>query len=218
MTLIAPHKALSPYRVPGWLLILSILGFVAVIVTNVVVFAPAGIGEFANQSPDAIRSVAGGWVASRIVFGGALAFCCLGYALAAGHLLPGVARGVAIATLSLCSMTVVVILISEGLAIAILDSDAATLAMDSRWAISATLGEVFITLTFFALALIALALARAGALPRLGVIVAVLAGLTGVLGAVSVAASLGIPVPPPFLGILGIALGVGLLRTPSTTS
>lgn len=218
MTIVAPPKVLSSYRMPGWLLVLSPLGFVAVIVTNAVVFAPAGIGEFAYESSDAIRSVAVGWVASRIIFGGALAFCCLGYVLVTRRLLAGVARGLAITTLVLCGIIVVVILIGESLAVSILDSAVGKLEMDPRWEASVVLGETFITLAFIALTSTALSLARAGVLPRLGIIVAVLAGLVGALGIVSVVASLGVPVPPPLLGILGIVLGIGVLRARSTRS
>lgn len=43
------------FRLPGWILILSILGFVATVATYAVIFTPAGIGEFTFESPESIR-------------------------------------------------------------------------------------------------------------------------------------------------------------------
>jgi hypothetical protein len=209
-----PTTAAS-FRLPAWLLILSILGFVAVIATYSVIFTPAGIGDFTAETPEAIRGVTTGWVIARLVFAVAFAFCCVGYLFVDRRLLAIPAgRPWAIVSIVIIVVDLVVVVVGEALAISILDSTAATLAGDQRWMSSVFLGGIYITLSFLALTATSIALSRSGVLPRLGLVVAAIAGLISVVGILSTLGVTPVPAPPPLLGILGIVLGVGLLRRP----
>ncbi|MEV6416746.1 hypothetical protein [Kribbella sp. NPDC051718] len=193
----------------GLILALSPIPFVILVITLLVASAAAGTDKSAEITPAVMAEIRAQWIGVWIVYPLAVCFGSVGMLHLFGSRHSVLARGAVVAT----GLSIVCALVNAGLNLSITGFDADRLGSVTRYDVALEVNLVSFWLAWVALICGGLALRRAGELRRTGLVVAVLAGLFGVVDIAGHGA-----VPPFVLSFLWLTLGVGLLRSRSVPS
>lgn len=192
-------------RVGGWLLSLSLLGYVLVVVATVRAFATSGIGTFPSATREQFDALGGAWTLLALLVLLAAAVGDLGVVLVAQAVAASSpeARGPARAAVAVAIAAVALGVVDAGLRVAAGGFAEATLGENGLYRVAEITSRVSFVAAAAAIALVAIALRRSGQRRVAGLVLGVLALVVALLGAVAY------DVVPPFaLALLWTPLGI----------
>ncbi|WP_336631717.1 MULTISPECIES: hypothetical protein [unclassified Microbacterium] len=192
-------------RLGGWLLSLSLGGYVLVVAASAGAFAASGIGAFPTATRAQVDALGGAWTTLALLVLLAAAVGGLGVVLVARTIAAGSppAHAVARACVVVAAVSVAVGVVDAVLRIAAGGFGEATLGENGLFRTAEVTGRVAFVLAAVAIALAGFALHRSGCRRIAGLVLGVLGLVLAVLGAVAY------DVVPPFaLALLWTPLGI----------
>lgn len=206
MQTLVENAAPPRLRRAGWLLVASPLGFVLWIVVLVPAMHANGLESSADLTPDVLATFRPRWLAAWPLYAAGVLMGTAGLAFVNRALRETASRQLAIMSQVAVVIATVCIVGNLILELVLTGSDHARLGLDPAYGAAMVLSYAAIWSGAIATALCGLGLRITGALRRTGLVVSVLAGLL-VLADVATRG-----LPPFFVALLWLALGIGLLR------
>lgn len=190
-------------RVGGWLLILSLPAFILVPVTNIIVFAQAGIGLFADITREQMDALGGQWVVSVLTVYLAVLVGNVGVILVARQLRGTTGAVWALPAAAGASLAVVVGVVDAVLRITAGGFSESRLGESGLFQAAEVLSNITFSSSALGIVLLAVSYFVSGSHRATGVVVGALGGVLFVVSVVAYAF-----VPPFALALLWLPLGV----------
>ena len=199
----------SRLRLPAWLLIISIIPFIAIPITAAANFISAGIGPFVTITPQQMAVIRNAWILLGIFGFAAQLLGTIGLALTANAVKATAARPLAWLTLIAAVSNVVIHAIFAYLRLSVVSFTEANLGMVSNYVLSSTLIYIGYLTGLLMTCAISVGLYVNGWLRRAGLVISI---LSGILFLMALVPSISNSIPPLVFFLLWVPLGIGLLR------
>jgi hypothetical protein len=200
------------HRLPAWMLALSLLPFIATVVTGIIGFVvtgalPLGV-TFQQITPQIMAAIRTPWVLLNIFVAVAGMNGALAAMLIANTAKKTKARPWMVTVLATNAILVISSIAGMLLRISVVNFNQAVLGENAAYAFSTTLSNVSYPLTFFGIFVLCFGLVVSGMLRKTGLMIGAISVLLFVL---SLFPDIRDSMPPFIFGLLWTPLGVGLL-------